>query len=822
MSEPATPETDFFVSYTAADRNWAEWISYVLEANGYKVVLQSWDFLPGGNFVLDMDRATRGSKRTIAVLSRGYCDSGFTQSEWAAAFSADPNGETGLLLPIRIEDFAPDGFFRAISYIDLVGLDEKESRKSLLEGVDARVKEQRRKPEQAPSFPGGIEEEEAPLFPGTLPSIWNLPLQLRYFAGRGTLLSSVGDLLACDRTCALFGLGGVGKSRLALEYAHRNAGSYEVVWRIRAHDEATARADLADLATALRISDPEKPRGERIEALRAELASRDRWLLIFDDAKGPEGLLPLIPPGRNGHVLVTSRASTGWQAIGGSIEIGPFTGTEATGFLSDRLGGADEGDVRQLCEALGNLPLAIEQAAGYMEVTGVAPAGYLERLRSRNPELLNQPHPVDYEHTVSTTWRLSMEAIKDHEEANRLLSFCAYLGADRIPRLLFDSSNPAAVDAGLAELRRFSLISLDHDTVSLHPLVQWVVRNSQSPDERRETVNQLKEILQGAWPEDSGFNPESWPACSALAPHLQSFAHLTLEIEHAVAWVAGEFLLVVGVYLRCRGDLPTASDVLAEAVEVLEGDEEGPEGLTIRALGERGTVLSYLNHHEQAVAIQNRALAKLEAGGARLDSGSAYQLAGITFCEAGDYERGGEMIEKGLEIFQGAEGADLHNIASAISNLGNVARLNGDLDRARELHIEGRLKMEEANGPEHPEVAVSLAALARVEKDLGDTSAARDSLQRALDIFEASLGPDSLEVGRVHHDHAVIDLEEEHFESAREHCAYGLENYRKTVGPDHPMVIHCLAIVAQASVKLGDMETAQSAAAEIARIKADE
>jgi tetratricopeptide (TPR) repeat protein len=797
MSEHAMPGTDFFVSYTSADRKWAEWISFALEASGYNVVLQSWDFLPGGNFVLDMDRATREAKRTIAVLSPSYCKSVFTQPEWAAAFGADPDGQDGKLVPIRVVDFPPDGLFRTINYIDLVGLDENESRKTLIGGVEARVEERRPKPEQEPPFPGAPEKEPVPLFPGALPGIWNLPLRLRHFAGREAMLSAVGDLLARERTCALVGLGGVGKSRLALEFAHRNVGGYEFVWRIRTHNEATARADLADLATALGISDPEGPRGERIEALRAELANRDDWLLIFDDAPGPEGLLPLIPPGSSGRILVTSRTSTGWQAIGGSIEIGPFTDTEAVGFLTDRLGGADGcADVRKVCEALGNLPLAVEQAAGYMETTGVSPAGYLERLRGRSPELLSRPHPIDYEHTISTTWQLSMERIKDHDEAHRLLSFCAYLGADQIPRGLFESSNLTAVDAGLAELRRFSLISLDRDNISLHPLVQWVVRHSQSPPERSETVTRLKGTLQDAWPEDSGFDPESWPACAALAPHLQSFAYLLLEIENIPDWMAGEFLLKVGVYLRCRGDLPTAADVLEAAVKALESDEESPEYLTIRALGEHGVVLSYLGNNKRAVAAQNRALEGLEAGGIDLDPGTTYQMAGITFCEAGDYARGGEMIEKGLEIFQEAEEPDLHNIASAISNLGNVTRLLGDLDRARELQLESIQKLKEAHNPNHPDVAISLAALARVEKELRDPSAARDALQQALGIFESSLGPDSLEVGRVHHDLAAIDLDEENFEDAREHCSQAIENYRKTVGPEHRAAIACLAIIA--------------------------
>jgi uncharacterized protein YgbK (DUF1537 family) len=89
---------DFFISYAHADQRWAEWIAWHLEEAGYHTMLQAWDFLAGGNFVLDMDAAARQATRTIAVLSPDYFDSKFTPSEWAAAFRRDPTGEQGLLL----------------------------------------------------------------------------------------------------------------------------------------------------------------------------------------------------------------------------------------------------------------------------------------------------------------------------------------------------------------------------------------------------------------------------------------------------------------------------------------------------------------------------------------------------------------------------------------------------------------------------------------------------------------------------------------------------------------------------------------------------
>ena len=141
---------DFFISYTQTDRQAAEWIAWQLEAAGYSVVLQAWDFQQGQNFVLAMDRASQEAGRTLVVLSPDFLASRFTAPEWAAAFAKDPTGQRGLLLPVRVKSCNPDGLLGQIVYIDLVGAQSKdEARQRLLAGVDRA----RRKPETEPDLP---------------------------------------------------------------------------------------------------------------------------------------------------------------------------------------------------------------------------------------------------------------------------------------------------------------------------------------------------------------------------------------------------------------------------------------------------------------------------------------------------------------------------------------------------------------------------------------------------------------------------------------------------------------------------------------------
>jgi hypothetical protein len=142
---------DFFISYNGQDKAWAEWVAWQLEEAGYSTVIQAWDFRPGGNFVLDMQRAAADCGRTIAVLSQHYLDAMYTQPEWAAAFAQDPTGAAKTLLPVRVQACNLKGLLSQIVYIDLVGKNQAEARQLLLAGLQTG----RAKPGEVPGFPGG-------------------------------------------------------------------------------------------------------------------------------------------------------------------------------------------------------------------------------------------------------------------------------------------------------------------------------------------------------------------------------------------------------------------------------------------------------------------------------------------------------------------------------------------------------------------------------------------------------------------------------------------------------------------------------------------
>jgi hypothetical protein len=262
----------------------------------------------------------------------------------------------------------------------------------------------------------------------------NLPTRNLMFTGRDDLLARLsqelraGGAAAVVQAKALYGLGGVGKTHLVLEYAHRHADDYDLVWWIRADQPAGIPGQL--VALARRIGIPEAiEQAETVAAVLDELRHHGRWLLVFDNAEEPAALRPYWPPGGRGHVLVTSRnpSWTGWAT---AIPVEVLTRAEAIAFLQQRAG-LDEQAADALADALGDLPLALEQAAAYLEQTGTPPSEYLDLLRDRGPELFDLGRPVTSEQTIATTWTVSLEQIRTTTPvAEDLLVLCAFLGPD--------------------------------------------------------------------------------------------------------------------------------------------------------------------------------------------------------------------------------------------------------------------------------------------------------------------------------------------------------------------------------------------------------
>src|SRR4051794_21234012 len=184
---------DVFVSYTASDRQWAEWIAWQLEDAGFTTVLQAWDFGAGRDWVHEMQRAASAARRTLTVLSEAYLRSAHAEAEWRAAYAADPSGEHQRLGPARAEAWEPPGLLSSRVVVDLVGLAESTARARLVDAVQAASA--RAKPSRAPSFP--ISGSGSRLFPGARVR-FRLPRPARYFRGRDIEMRALERLASSD------------------------------------------------------------------------------------------------------------------------------------------------------------------------------------------------------------------------------------------------------------------------------------------------------------------------------------------------------------------------------------------------------------------------------------------------------------------------------------------------------------------------------------------------------------------------------------------------------------------------------------------------
>ena len=596
---------DFFISYHHDDREWAEWIAWTLEEAGWSVLLQAWDFRAGQSFIGNMDDGVARAKRTLAVLSPDYFASPYCKAEWTAALAQDPDGSQGRLLPVRVHDFRVEGLLAARAYIDFVGLDETAVKENLV----AEAEGERRKPTEAPAFPRAVSEE--PVFPGALPPGFKVPLRRNpNFTGREALLDALREALTSGKAAALtqaiHGLGGVGKTQLALEYAYRHGADYRLVGWVRSEEAVRRASDYAALAAALGL--PEKDaqdQGAIIQAVRACLETRGDWLLVFDNAPDPQALGEYLPRGGIGHVVVTSRHAA-WGGVARPLEVPTFPRPESVKFLLERTGSKDAEAADAVADALGDLPLALEQAGAYVGETGITLSAYLDLFRKRRSEMLARGKPSqDYPETVATTWLMAMEAAGEKcPAAGDLLNLCAQVAPDDIPldllaekahklpaRLRKAVEDPVKLYEAVAALRAYSLCQVGREarTLSVHRLVQAVSRDRLDAKGRKRWAGAAVEIVSAAFPYESD-DVRTWDACARLLPHALA-AGERAEALGAAPKATGRALNQAGLYLRGRARFDEAKACYERALAIFEKVLERDHPNVAAAVNNLGLVL---------------------------------------------------------------------------------------------------------------------------------------------------------------------------------------------------------------------------------------
>jgi len=817
---------DFFISHSSKDTHWAKWVATELQKAGYTVELDVWHWSPGQNFVHKMQQALENCERVMPLFSTNYFFSQFGLVEFYAAFSEDPLGENLKVVPIKIEEIVLTGLFKTILHINFLTddkkgtVDEEEAVKRLLAGVKATP------PVKPVMYPG----VRSLRYPGSLPEIWIMPDQNKNFSGRVNLLKDLNARLSNGSTAVTAnGLGGVGKSQLAIEFAYINSFRYDFAGWIRSENNDELMNDYTELAKkAFNVTDDEMQNKPAVaEAFRNYLNTcPHRWLIIFDNATEPEAIQSYLPQSKNHHVIITSRWSK-WSRHCGQLDVDVWKPEESLEFLEKTLGGAGRGFYGELAKRLGDLPLALEQAAAFLEDNEADIEGYLNELTNRGLKVLEEGKPLDkyYKETIRTTWKISFTKVsKEDKAAEQLLNLIAYMQPDAIPLEIFSHGGKHLPDplksktqnntqfsktAGL--LIKYSLVkkNVSLNTLSIHRMVQEVIQEmlADVKDEKQWIEAGIKAVNE-CFPFDLD-NTHEWPKGNRLSPcGLELCGHA----EKSELWLeeAGRLLNQVGAYNKVRAQFDDALSILKRALAVLEKTYGSDHPNIATCLSNVGGVLSVKGDYDGALMNNRRALAIDEKYYGPDDPNVARDLnnIGLVLKDKGEHNEALKYYRRALEIFGKAYNPDHPKVAISLNNIGQALHEKRDYDGAL-INFHHALAINEKTlGSDHPGIAININNIGAVLHDLGDYDGALNKYNHALEIDEKTYGPDHPDVAiDLNNIGMVLDAKGD-YDGALKNFNRALEIDKKTYGPDHPDVAIDLNNIGGALHAKGDYDGA--------------
>ncbi|HEU5109299.1 MAG TPA: FxSxx-COOH system tetratricopeptide repeat protein, partial [Micromonosporaceae bacterium] len=700
QSTPADPLT-IVVAYAPLDRIWAEWLRDRLSRSGQQVRLHCVRSpLPP---LSDVDRL-------VVVYSRDFAAYPEGMRAFRVAEERGATGEGRFLAIVRVDASTLDEPVPARALVDVMGVQEARALdmlSSTLEvGDDGRLGDL------------GEDADETIRYPAVRTPHWNIELSRNArFSGRGSVLEEIRDRLSAAEPAGgrlvLTGLPGVGKTQVALEYVYRFAASYEVVWWVSVTQAARLRIGLAGLAGELRLRAGDSV-DEQVAAVRAALrqgAPARRWLVVLDNADEPADVADLLPTGP-GHLLVTSR-NPQWSQFAPHLDVNVFHRDESVQLLRRRVGDLQPAAAASLAARLGDLPLAIEQAGGWLATTGMAVEDYLKLFERSTAQAMDENAPSDYTQTITSTVRLAYDELgRRNPAAVRLLELYAFLAPEAIPYRLISNKRLADILSAFdprmhdpmlhatlnREIGRYGLARVSAGRsgvgggVVVHRLTQDIVRSQLSEEEQRQRRAEIQAVLAAA---DRGNpdNTDNWPTYEALRPHLEPSGALAAEAPEV-----RQLVIETARYLWERGDYRSSEELAAAAREEWLPRSGPDDPLTLRLNHQLGAALREHGREAEAYELNRDNHERLLR---TLGDDHPYTLAAASNLGAdlrgrGDYHEARELDERTVEGQKAALGDDDPMTLNAVNNLAVSLRLVGEFRRAAELDrktLEGRRRV---------------------------------------------------------------------------------------------------------------------------------
>src|SRR5262245_22639465 len=595
---------DFFLSRRGSVAAIAQEVEQVLVEKGYRGLTQDYDFPFGSSFIAKMHEDVSNSRDLIILFTQDYLQSPHTLEEFTSFDAERKQGhEERHIIILRCEDAPLRGLLADKVYQDLVGIEDPEERKRRIIAAAER------------------HSQAAP--PPPRPFI-GVPPRIASFTGRVDELDRLDAILIQDKPAAVTqasvgraavqGMGGVGKTSLAIEYAHRYRSLYAGVCWCPAETRTGLLSALANLAVTLGAATAEEADVEQAAkaVLRRLAEQRATWLLIYDNVTAPNEIADLLPSA-GARVLITSRFSD-WSELADEVALDVLPHEEAVGLLKGRTGRSDAAGATTLAEALGRLPLALDHAAAYCKRTQTQFADYATKASSL---IVAAPRGAGYPRSVAATFDLAIsEAVAQCQSAEALMAYFAQCAPERIPMTLVEGAVEDETERlqALAALVEMSLVKHDPfedgtQAMTVHRLVQAVARvRSEARGVKLTAASRTFSRLRAIYPIDGYSDPKSWPLCARLTPHLLSLWKADPDGTSKLSdWP--DLLDRAGNYCQGRTSYEAAGPLLRDALAIRERwlGPEHPD--TAISLDNLALLLRYQDDYDGALSLYERALA---------------------------------------------------------------------------------------------------------------------------------------------------------------------------------------------------------------------
>ncbi len=688
-------------------------------------------------------------------------------------------------------------------------------------------------------------------FPGTPDSrtsspplpIWNVPYRCNlFFTGREDVLAHLYTVLRSSKAAALTqaisGLGGIGKTQIAVEYAYRSHDHYQAIFWVNASTRDALSADFVILAVLLSLPEQhEQDQDIVVRAVKRWLSTHKHWLLILDNVDDLDMIVDFLPMHGRGDVLLTTRLQAS-GTIAQSIEVEKMGLDEGVTFLLRRTKviapGAsldeamkeNQAQAAEIVAVLDGLPLALDQAGAYIEETRCGLSQYLSLYGTRRKELLLRRgrFPVDHPNSVVATWSLSFQQVEQESlAAADLLHILAFLNPEAIPEEIITlgaaelgpvlgevASDPLKFDKIIELLLSYSLIRRTPEvrSLSIHRLVQAVLKDGMDTDIQRLWAERVIRTVNHAFPD---VELQTWERCRRYLPHVQICAmyseEYTLSFPEAARLFneAASYLVVHASYEQAERLLLR---VLAIRQELLEANH--PD--TARTLNDLGALYRNQGKYQDAESLLQKALTIRQQvlGTEHPDVAQTLHNLASLYRAQGAYEKAEPFYLQALHIRETTLGVDHPLVAQSYYGLAKLYHSQEKYQQAEELCKQALHMQEQRLGDDHPTIASTLNILAKIYQGQNKLDQAKEMNLRALWIRERTSGEDHPHVAIILNNLVEIYHAEGRYHEAEPLIARSLRIHEQSLGSEHPYMAYSLSNLAENFFLRGDYAQAES------------